>query len=254
MTEHLLEVRDLSVEFHTAAGTVKAVQNVSWHLDRGETLAILGESGSGKSVSASAIMNLIDMPPGRITSGQIRFGGQDLLTLSDEQRRAVNGRRIAMIFQDPLSHLNPVYTVGWQIAEAMTIHGTDQARAKAEALRLLTRVGIPDPAGALRKYPHEFSGGQRQRLMIAMALAMKPDVLIADEPTTALDVTVQRRGPVPAERTAGRNRHAILIITHDLGVVAEIADRVVVMNGGVVVETGSAAQFMPIPAIPIPAS
>ena len=250
MTEHLLEVRDLSIEFHTAAGTVKAVQNVSWHLDRGETLAILGESGSGKSVSASAIMNLIDMPPGRITSGQIRFGGQDLLTLSDEQRRAVNGRRIAMIFQDPLSHLNPVYTVGWQIAEAMTTHGTDQARAKAEALRLLTRVGIPDPAGALKKYPHEFSGGQRQRLMIAMALAMKPDVLIADEPTTALDVTVQAEVLSLLEELQAETGMGILIITHDLGVVAEIADRVVVMNGGVVVETGSAAQVYANPSHP----
>ncbi|MFJ1290880.1 ABC transporter ATP-binding protein [Paracoccus yeei] len=250
MTEHLLEVRDLSVEFHTAAGTVKAVQNVSWHLDRGETLAILGESGSGKSVSASAIMNLIDMPPGRITSGRIRFGGQDLLTLSDEQRRAVNGRRIAMIFQDPLSHLNPVYTVGWQIAEAMTTHGTDQARAKAEALRLLTRVGIPDPAGALKKYPHEFSGGQRQRLMIAMALAMKPDVLIADEPTTALDVTVQAEVLSLLEELQAETGMGILIITHDLGVVAEIADRVVVMNGGVVVETGSAAQVYANPSHP----
>ena len=250
MTEHLLEVRDLSVEFHTAAGTVKAVQNVSWHLDRGETLAILGESGSGKSVSASAIMNLIDMPPGRITSGQIRFGGQDLLTLSDEQRRTVNGRRIAMIFQDPLSHLNPVYTVGWQIAEAMTTHGTDQARAKAEALRLLTRVGIPDPAGALKKYPHEFSGGQRQRLMIAMALAMKPDVLIADEPTTALDVTVQAEVLSLLEELQAETGMGILIITHDLGVVAEIADRVVVMNGGVVVETGSAAQVYANPSHP----
>ena len=250
MTEHLLEVRDLSIEFHTAAGTVKAVQNVSWHLDRGETLAILGESGSGKSVSASAIMNLIDMPPGRITSGQIRFGGQDLLTLSDEQRRAVNGRRIAMIFQDPLSHLNPVYTVGWQLAEAMTTHGTDQARAKAEALRLLTRVGIPDPAGALKKYPHEFSGGQRQRLMIAMALAMKPDVLIADEPTTALDVTVQAEVLSLLEELQAETGMGILIITHDLGVVAEIADRVVVMNGGVVVETGSAAQVYANPSHP----
>ena len=191
MAEHLLEIRNLSVEFHTAAGTVKAVRDVSWHLDRGETLAILGESGSGKSVSSSAIMNLIDMPPGRITSGQILFDGQDLLQLSDEARRALNGCRIAMIFQDPLAHLNPVYTVGWQIVEAMTAHGTDHATARAEALRLVTRVGIPNPQASLAKYPHEFSGGQRQRLMIAMALAMKPDVLIADEPTTALDVTVQ---------------------------------------------------------------
>ena len=187
----LLEVRNLSVEFHTAAGTVHAVKNVSFHLERGETLAILGESGSGKSVSSSAIMDLIDMPPGRITSGEIWFDGQDLLKLPSSARREINGRRIAMIFQDPLSHLNPVYTVGWQIEEALTAHGADKAQARSEALRLVGRVGIPHPEASLKKYPHEFSGGQRQRLMIAMALALRPDLLIADEPTTALDVTVQ---------------------------------------------------------------
>ena len=191
MAEHLLEVSGLSVDFHTAAGVVHAVRGVSFHVDRGETLAILGESGSGKSVSASAIMNLIDMPPGHIAGGSIRFDGRDLLRLTDDQRRQINGRRIAMIFQDPLSALNPVYSVGWQIVETMTAHGVARDHARAEALRLVTRVGIPDPAGALRKYPHQFSGGQRQRLMIAMALAMKPDLLIADEPTTALDVTIQ---------------------------------------------------------------
>src|SRR3712207_5782436 len=191
MADHLLEVRNLSVEFHTAGGVVKAVRNVSWHVDRGETLAILGESGSAKSVSTSAILDLIDMPPGRITSGGIHFDGRDVLKLGPAERRDINGRRIAMIFQDPLSHLTPVYTVGWQIVETMTAHGLPKAKAQAEALRLVTRVGLPNPAGALRKYPHEFSGGQRQRVMIAMALAMKPDVIIADEPTTALDVTVQ---------------------------------------------------------------
>ena len=242
MAEHLLEVRNLSVEFHTAAGTVKAVRDVSWHLDRGETLAILGESGSGKSVSSSAIMNLIDMPPGRITSGQILFDGQDLLQLPDEARRALNGCRIAMIFQDPLAHLNPVYTVGWQIVEAMTAHGTDHATARAEALRLVTRVGIPNPQASLAKYPHEFSGGQRQRLMIAMALAMKPDVLIADEPTTALDVTVQAEVLSLLEELKQETGMGILIITHDLGVVAEIADRVVVMNAGEIVESGETAE------------
>ena len=240
MPEHLLEVRDLSVEFHTAAGTVKAVKNVSYHLDRGETLAILGESGSGKSVSSSAIMNLIDMPPGKITSGQVLFGGQDLLKLGAGARREINGRRIAMIFQDPLSHLNPVYTVGWQIAESMTAHGISGEKARAEALRLVTRVGIPNPQASLAKYPHEFSGGQRQRLMIAMALAMKPDLLIADEPTTALDVTVQAEVLALLGELQRETGMGILIITHDLGVVAEIADRVVVMNAGEVVETGLA--------------
>jgi peptide/nickel transport system ATP-binding protein len=238
MADHLLEVRNLSVEFHTAGGVVKAVRNVGWHVDPGETLAILGESGSGKSVSASAILDLIDMPPGRITSGEIRFGGRDLLRLGPAERRDINGRRIAMIFQDPLSHLNPVYTVGWQIVETMTAHGMPKAKAQAEALRLVSRVGLPDPRGALRKYPHEFSGGQRQRLMIAMALALRPDVLIADEPTTALDVTVQAEVLALLKELQRETGMGVVIITHDLGVVAEIADRVVVMNAGEIVETG----------------
>lgn len=242
MTDHLLEVRDLSVEFHTAAGTVKAVQNVSWHLDRGETLAILGESGSGKSVSASAVMNLIDMPPGRITSGQILLNGQDMLVMTAEQRRQINGCKIAMIFQDPLAHLNPVYSVGWQIAEMVTTHGGTRDNAQARALDLLRRVGIPEPELAMRKYPHQFSGGQRQRLMIAMALACKPDILIADEPTTALDVTVQAQVLELLEELQRETGMGLLLITHDLGVVAEIADRVVVMNGGQIVETGNAAE------------
>ncbi|MFN3634674.1 MAG: ABC transporter ATP-binding protein [Rhizobium rhizophilum] len=239
MADHLLEVRNLSVEFHTAVGVVKAVRDMSYHLDRGETLAILGESGSGKSVSSSAIMNLIDMPPGRISSGEILLDGVDLLTMPLSQRREINGRKIAMIFQDPLSHLNPVYTVGWQIREALTTHGTDAAKAQAEALRLLGRVGIPDPEHALDKYPHEFSGGQRQRVMIAMALALRPDLLIADEPTTALDVTVQAEVLALLKELQRETGMAVLIITHDLGVVAEIADRVVVMEKGVLVEAGT---------------
>lgn len=250
MTGHLLDVRGLSVEFHTASGTVHAVRNVSFHLDAGETLAILGESGSGKSVSSSAIMDLIDMPPGKITSGQILFEGRDLLTLPKNLRREVNGRRIAMIFQDPLSHLNPVYTVGWQIVESMTAHGVAQSDAQAEALRLVTRVGIPDAAQSLKKYPHEFSGGQRQRLMIAMALALKPDLLIADEPTTALDVTVQAEVLALLQELQQESGMGILIITHDLGVVAEIADRVVVMNQGEVVESGSTREVYHNPTHP----
>ena len=242
MAEHLLEVRNLSVDFHTAAGTVSAVRNVSWHLDRGETLAILGESGSGKSVSASTIMNLIDMPPGEITSGEILFEGRDLLKMTDEQRRELNGCRIAMIFQDPLSHLNPVYTVGWQICEMMTVHDVSGDEAKLRTLELLRRVGIPNPEAAMGKYPHEFSGGQRQRLMIAMALALKPDILIADEPTTALDVTVQAQVLALLEELQRETGMGLLLITHDLGVVAEIADRVVVMNRGEIVESGDAAE------------
>jgi len=239
MAEHLLELRDLSVRFHTARGPVQAVQGVSWHLDRGETLAILGESGSGKSVSASAVMNLIDCPPGEITSGQILFEGRDLLTLDDDARREINGRRIAMIFQDPLSHLNPVYPVGWQIAETATAHGTPAQEARARARELIARVGIPDPDASMRKYPHQFSGGQRQRLMIAMALALKPDILIADEPTTALDVTVQAEVLSLLEELQRETGMGLLLITHDLGVVAEIADRAVVMEGGRIVETGT---------------
>ncbi|MBP0581126.1 ABC transporter ATP-binding protein [Labrys sp. LIt4] len=250
MADHLLEVRDLSVEFHTAMGVVKAVRNVSYHLDRGETLAILGESGSGKSVSSSAIMNLIDMPPGRIASGEILLDGIDLLTMPPRERREVNGRRIAMIFQDPLSHLNPVYTVGWQIREALTAHGTNAAAARAETLRLLTRVGIPDPEFSLGKYPHEFSGGQRQRVMIAMALALRPDLLIADEPTTALDVTVQAEVLALLKELQRETGMAILIITHDLGVVAEIADRVVVMEKGELVEAGTVGQVYKDPQHP----
>ncbi len=242
MADHLLEVKDLSVEFHTAAGTVKAVQNVSWHLDRGETLAILGESGSGKSVSASAVMNLIDMPPGKITSGTILLDGRDMLKMTPEERRAINGAKIAMIFQDPLAHLNPVYQVGWQIAEMMTTHGESAENAKSRARELLKRVGIPDPDAAMRKYPFQFSGGQRQRLMIAMALACKPDILIADEPTTALDVTIQAQVLALLDELQQETGMGMLLITHDLGVVAEIADRVVVMNAGNIVETGDAAE------------
>lgn len=250
MADHLLEVRNLSVEFHTAVGVVKAVRDMSYHLDRGETLAILGESGSGKSVSSSAIMNLIDMPPGRISAGEILLDGADLLKMPLAERREINGRKIAMIFQDPLSHLNPVYTVGWQIREALTTHGTDNTTAQSEALRLLGRVGIPDPAHALNKYPHEFSGGQRQRVMIAMALALRPDLLIADEPTTALDVTVQAEVLALLKELQRETGMAVLIITHDLGVVAEIADRVVVMEKGVLVEAGTVREVYKNPQHP----
>jgi peptide/nickel transport system ATP-binding protein len=240
VAEHLLDVRDLSVEFHTAAGPVKAVQGVNWYLDRGETLAILGESGSGKSVSAAAVMDLIDIPPGRITSGEVLFEGRDLLRMTRDERRQINGKRIAMIFQDPLSHLNPVWSVGWQIEEAMVIHGTPRGPARSETLALLRRVGIPE--GAAGKYPHQFSGGQRQRLMIAMALALKPDILIADEPTTALDVTVQAHILSLLEGLQRETGMGLLLITHDLGVVAEVADRVVVMNAGRIVEQGTARE------------
>ena len=239
MADHLLEVRDLSVRFHTAQGIVNAVNGISWHLDRGETLAILGESGSGKSVSASAIMNLIDTPPGEITGGQILFDGMDLLRASAEERRRLNGKRIAMIFQDPLSHLNPVYPVGWQIAETAMAHGRGKDEARERALALMERVGIPNAGASMSKYPHQFSGGQRQRLMIAMALVLKPEILIADEPTTALDVTVQAEVLSLLEELKSETGMGLLMITHDLGVVAEAADRAVVMEGGRIVEAGT---------------
>ena len=243
MARHLLEVRDLSVRFHTAQGIVNAVRSVSWHVDRGETLAILGESGSGKSVSSSAIMNLIDCPPGEIASGEILFDGRDLLKASPAERRAINGKRIAMIFQDPLSHLNPVWTVGWQLRETMLVHGLTRVEAAERALDLMRRVGIPNPEPSLDKYPHEFSGGQRQRIMIAMALAMKPDVIIADEPTTALDVTVQAEVLKLLRALQKEMGMGLVLITHDLGVVAEIADRLVVMNAGEIVESGTPAEI-----------
>ena len=250
MAEHLLEVRNLTVDFHTAQGVVHAVRGVNWHLDRGESLAILGESGSGKSVSASAIMNLIDCPPGRIVSGEILFNGLDLLKMSDTDRREINGRKIAMIFQDPMSYLNPVYSVGFQIAEMMTAHGMSKAKARGITLELLHRVGIPDAETKIDAYPHQFSGGQRQRLMIAMAVALKPDILVADEPTTALDVTVQAQILGLLEELQEETRMGLLLITHDLGVVAEVADRVVVMNSGEIVETGSASQVYHTPKHP----
>jgi peptide/nickel transport system ATP-binding protein len=240
---HLLEVRNLSVRFHTAGGIVNAVRGVSWHVDRGETLAILGESGSGKSVSSSAILNLIDCPPGEIVSGEILFDGRDLLKATPAERRAINGKRIAMIFQDPLSHLNPVYTVGWQLREVMRVHGVPKAQAGTRALDLMTRVGIPEPRASLDKYPHQFSGGQRQRVMIAMALAMKPDIIIADEPTTALDVTVQAEVLGLLEELQAEMGLGLVLITHDLGVVAEAADRLVVMNAGEIVEAGTPEEI-----------
>src|SRR5690554_1747815 len=239
MPEALLTVKNLSVDFHTARGTVHAVKNVSWSVNRGERLAILGESGSGKSVSASAVMNILDTPPAQIVGGEILFEGQDLLKISYETHRALNGKKIAMIFQDPLSHLNPVYTVGWQIVEMMTAHGRPADKARQRALELIGRVGIADPEQALHKYPHQFSGGQRQRLMIAMALMLKPDILIADEPTTALDVTIQAEVLALLKELQLETGMAMVLITHDLGVVAEIADRVVVMSKGEIVEQGT---------------
>jgi peptide/nickel transport system ATP-binding protein len=248
---HLLEVQDLAVEFDTAGGLVQAVNGIGYHLDGGEVLAILGESGSGKSVQAAAILDLIDSPPGHITAGRVLWRGRDLLTMAAVERRAINGRRIAMIFQDPLAHLNPVYSVGWQIAETFRAHHAASRRvARPKTVELLERVGIPEPARRAHDYPHQFSGGQRQRVMIAMALALRPEVLIADEPTTALDVTVQAQILALLKELQAETGMGLILITHDLGVVAEMADRVAVMHAGKIVETGPVRQVFHEPAQP----
>ncbi|MGO7546745.1 ABC transporter ATP-binding protein [Rhizobium leguminosarum] len=240
----LLEVKDLQVSFDTAAGRILALNGVSFSLERGEVLALLGESGSGKSVTASAIMDLVPNPPGEINQGSIRFDGVELLQLSRNERRDLCGDRIALIFQDALAALNPVYSVGWQIAEMFRIHGrTPEGGVEKAVIDLLTAIGIPDPESRARQYPHEFSGGMRQRIMIAMAVALEPDVIIADEPTTALDVTIQAQVVDLLETIRKRSDAGMIFITHDLGVVAELADRVAVMYAGRVVETASVFEL-----------
>ncbi|MEI4485200.1 ABC transporter ATP-binding protein [Frigidibacter sp. MR17.14] len=231
----LLSVDGLRVSFTSEGGRVTAVEDVSFEVAKGETLVILGESGSGKSVSASVIMDILDRPAGQIEKGRVTLNGADLLTLPIRQRRTVNGAKLAIIFQDPLSYLNPAYTIGWQITETLRIHGLP---AGNRAVELLTRVGIPDPEQRQHWYPHQLSGGQRQRVMIAMALALSPDLLIADEPTTALDVTVQRQILDLLKELQAETGMAILMITHDLSVAARMADRVIVMRQGRVIETG----------------
>jgi peptide/nickel transport system ATP-binding protein len=229
----LLEVQDLHVRFETSRGTVHAVNGISYDVNRGETVAIVGESGCGKSVSALAIMRLLAANTARIPSGRILFEGRNLLALSSDDMRAVRGRDIAMIFQEPMSSLNPLMTIGDQIAEAIMLHDpTGREVRRAKVLELLRLVGIPDPAGRIGAYPHQFSGGMRQRVMIAMALACDPKILIADEPTTALDVTIQAGILDLMRDLRERIDTAIILITHNLGVVADIADRVIVMYAG----------------------
>jgi oligopeptide transport system ATP-binding protein len=236
---HLLEVRDLRVEFRTPRGVVQAVNGISYTLDERETLAILGESGSGKSVSAQAIMGLIDTPPGFVTGGEILFKGKDLLTMPEDQRRATRGEGIAMIFQDALTALNPVFSVGWQIGEMYRVHrGASRKEAREKAIELMERVRIPSARERVNDYPHQFSGGMRQRVMIAMALALDPDILIADEPTTALDVTVQAQVMDLLHTLQAETGMGLILITHDLGVVADVADKIGVMYAGKIVETG----------------
>ena len=232
----LLEVRDLITEFRTDQGTVRAVDHVSFDIPARGTLGVVGESGSGKSVTALSIMRLI-APPGRIAGGTVRYGGRDLLALRPAEMRAIRGNRIAMIFQEPMTSLNPVFTVGDQVGEAVRQHhGKSRREARAIAVEMFHRVGIPSPEDRVDAYPHQLSGGMRQRVMIAMALACKPDLLIADEPTTALDVTIQAQILDLLRDLQRELGMSILLITHDLGVVAETCDEVVVMYAGRIVE------------------
>ncbi|MFE5852839.1 MULTISPECIES: ABC transporter ATP-binding protein [unclassified Streptomyces] len=250
-TDSLLDVRDLQVEFHTRDGVAKAVNGVSYTVHEGRTLAVLGESGSGKSVTAQAIMGILDTPPGKITGGQILFRGRDLLTLKEEERRKIRGSEMAMIFQDALSSLNPVINVGDQLAEMFIVHrGMSKKDARAKAIELMERVGIPAAKERVRQYPHQFSGGMRQRIMIAMALALEPALIIADEPTTALDVTVQAQVMDLLAKLQSELNMGLILITHDLGVVADVADRIAVMYAGRIVETAPVHDIYQAPAHP----
>ncbi|MGI5163097.1 ABC transporter ATP-binding protein [Spirillospora sp. CA-253888] len=247
----LLEVADLSVEFEVRGRRVRAVNGLSYTLEEGETLAILGESGSGKSVAAQAVLGILDSPPARVTGGSVRLRGEELLDLPEHRRRAYRGDRISMIFQDALSALNPVFTVGDQLGEMFRAHrGMRRREARERAVELMERVRIPSARQRLGEYPHRFSGGMRQRVMIAMALALEPDVLIADEPTTALDVTVQAQIMRLLADLQDELRTGLVLITHDLGVVAGIADRIVVMYAGAVAEQAPAADLYARPAHP----
>ncbi len=250
-SDSLIEIKNLSVEFQTDDGQVKAVKNISFSIPRGKTMGLVGESGSGKSVSSLAIMRLIPNPPGKITSGEILFDGQDLLKLSEPQMRKIRGNRISMIFQEPMTSLNPVFTIGDQICETLMLHrGMDKKAALAKVVELLDQVGIPNPAQRVNSYPHEMSGGQRQRVMIAMAIACEPDLLIADEPTTALDVTIQKQILELLAKLQKEYNMSVLFITHDLGVIADIADQVVVMYRGDIVEQGRTLDIFQQPQHP----
>jgi oligopeptide transport system ATP-binding protein len=247
----LLDVRDLRVEFRTRDGVVKAVNGVTYSVEPGETLAVLGESGSGKSVTAQAIMGILDSPPGHVTGGEVLFQGRDLLKMSRVERRRMRGAKMAMIFQDALSSLNPVHTVGAQLGEMFQVHeGMSRKDARAKAVELMDRVGIPAARVRVHDYPHQFSGGMRQRIMIAMALALEPDLIIADEPTTALDVTVQAQVMDLLAEVKREYGMGLILITHDLGVVADVADTIAVMYAGRIVETAPVHELYKRPAHP----
>ena len=248
---HLLEVENLATHFPARSGLVRAVDGVSFHLDKGELLGLVGESGCGKSVSALSIMRLVPDPPGKTVGGEVIFDGQDLLKLPDSGIRRVRGKQIAMVYQEPMTSLNPVFTVGEQIAEALRLHrGLSRQPARAAAVEAMREVSIPDPALRVDDYPHQLSGGMRQRVMIAMALACDPKLLIADEPTTALDVTIQAQILELLNSLRKTRNLAVLLITHDLGIVAEVADRVAVMYTGKIVEESPVDELFARPKHP----
>ncbi len=247
----LLHVKNLQTQFFTQDGVVKAVNDISYYLNEGETLGIVGESGSGKSVGVMSIMRLIPMPPGKIVGGEVLFEGRDLLKVSEDEIRSIRGNKIAMIFQDPMTSLNPVIPIGRQISEALELHlGMDKKQARDRTIELLEMVGIPSAADRVGNYPHQFSGGMRQRVMIAMGLSCNPQLLIADEPTTALDVTIQAQIVDLVNRLRNEIGMAVIWITHDLGVVAGLADRVIVMYAGTIVEEASVVELYKNPRHP----
>ncbi|MFF2449906.1 ABC transporter ATP-binding protein [Neobacillus sp. NPDC058068] len=249
--DYLLKVEDLQVSFKTYGGEVQAVRNVSFEIGKGEAIAIVGESGSGKSVTVQSVMGLIPTPPGKIRNGKVLFEGKDLLKLSNKEKQKIRGSQIGMVFQDPMTSLNPTMKIGTQIAEGLIRHQKfSKQEAKQKAIDLLKLVGIPNADERYDQYPHEFSGGMRQRVVIAIALACNPKLLIADEPTTALDVTIQAQILDLMKELQTKMNTAIILITHDLGVVAEMAQRVVVMYGGMVVETGSVYDIFDNPKHP----
>lgn len=251
MNEYLLEIQGLKTYFHMETGVAKAVDDVSFHIDSGETLGLVGESGCGKSVTALSIMRLIQSPPGRIDGGSIMFRGKDLLAISEAEMRSVRGNDIAMIFQEPMTSLNPVFTIGSQIIEAVRLHqGVSAQESRNRTVEMLKLVGIADPGQRIDEYPHQLSGGMRQRVMIAMALSCNPDLLIADEPTTALDVTIQAQIMELLASLRDELKMAILLITHDLGVVADSTHRMAVMYAGRIVEEGTTEIIFKSPAHP----
>jgi oligopeptide transport system ATP-binding protein len=249
--EPLLDVKNLKTQFFTQDGVVKAVDDVSFHIMPGETLGIVGESGCGKSITAMSIMRLIPSPPGKIVGGQILFDGEDVMKMSDEEVRSIRGNKIAMIFQDPMTSLNPVLTINRQISESLELHlGMSKSQSRARSIELLKMVGIPNAEERVDQYPHQFSGGMRQRVMIAMALSCNPSLLIADEPTTALDVTIQAQILDLMRNLQQEHNTALMMITHDLGVVAGMTDRIQVMFAGHVVESAPTEELFANPRLP----